>query len=73
MCGSLIKQRKNLKRYKEVYGMYMNENGEYVIKRTYTDEDGQTVRQTKTYRNNGWIRINEVYPDGTETETFERE
>lgn len=53
--------------------MYMNENGEYVIKRTYTDEDGQTVRQTKTYQTNGWIRINEVYPDGTETETFERE
>lgn len=53
--------------------MYMNENGEYVVKRTYTDEDGQVVKQTKTYQNNGWIRINEVYPDGTETETFEKE
>lgn len=24
-------------------------------------------------RTNGWIRINEIYPDGSETETFERE
>ena len=53
--------------------MYMNENGEYVIKRAYTDEDGQVVKQTKTYQTNGWVRINEVYPDGVETETFERE
>ena len=25
-----------------------------------------------TYQSNGWIRVNEYYPDGTVTETFER-
>lgn len=53
--------------------MYINENGEYVVIRTYTNEDGEVVKQTKTYQNNGWIRINETYPDGTTTETFETE
>lgn len=53
--------------------MYINDKGEYVTIHTYTDEDGQTVKQTKTYQNNGWVRINEEYPDGTRTETFEKE
>lgn len=51
--------------------MYQNEKGEYVIVRTYTNEDGEKVKQYKTYQNNGWVRINEIYPDGTTTETFE--
>ena len=51
--------------------MYINENGEYVIVGSYTNEDGEFVKYRKTYQNNGWIRVNEVYPDGTTTETFE--
>lgn len=53
--------------------MYENEYGEYVEKHTYTNEYGEEIKQTKTYQNNGWIRINELYPDGTTTETFEKE
>lgn len=53
--------------------MYENEYGEYVERRTYTNEHGEKIKQTKTYQNNGWIRINELYPDGTTTETFEKE
>ena len=53
--------------------MYENENGELVEVRTYTNEAGEEVKQIKTYQNNGWIRINETYSDGTTTETFERE
>ena len=53
--------------------MFENENGEYVSVHTYTNEEGETVKQYRTYQNNGWIRINEYYPDGTITETYERE
>ena len=28
--------------------------------------------QLMTFQNNGWIRINEYYPDGTTTETYEK-
>lgn len=53
--------------------MYINEFGEYVIVRTYINEAGEKVKQCKTYQNNGWVRVNETYPDGTTTETFEIE
>lgn len=53
--------------------MYKNKNGEFVETKTYTNESGETVKQYKTYQHNGWIRINEYYPDGTTTETFEKE
>lgn len=52
--------------------MYENENGEFVTAHTVTDESG-TYKEYRTYQNNGWIRINCVYEDGTTTETFERE
>ena len=52
--------------------MYQNQDGEYVTARTYVNEDGETVKQYKTYQDNGWTRITEVYPDGTITETFEK-
>ena len=50
--------------------MYMNENGEYVVVRTYTNENGDNIKQTKTYQDNGYVRINEYYPDGTTTEEY---
>ena len=53
--------------------MYQNGNGEFVIIQTYTNAAGEEVRQQKTYQHNGWIRINESYPDGTTTETYERD
>ena len=53
--------------------MYQNEKGEYVIAGVYVNDNGERVSFTKTYQNNGWIRVNETYPDGTTTETFERE
>lgn len=52
--------------------MYINQDGEYGMARTYTNGDGETVKQYKTYQENGWTRIVEEYPDGTITETFER-
>ena len=53
--------------------MYLNERGELVIARTYTNQAGETIKQYKTYQNNGWVRTNEIYPDGTTTEAFDRE
>lgn len=50
--------------------MYQNANGEYVMVRTYIDEDGEEVKEYKTYQDNGWVRINEIYPDGTTTEIY---
>ena len=50
--------------------MYINENGEYVTVHTYTDDDGDKIVQKKTYQNNGRVRINEEYPDGTKCEYF---
>lgn len=53
--------------------MYRNEKGEYVVIKTYTNEDGEEVKQCKIYQDNGWVRIEEYYPDGTMTETYEKE
>ena len=53
--------------------MYQNENGEYVTARTVTDEDGDTYKEYHTYRENGWVRVNCFYEDGTVTEEYEKE
>ena len=50
--------------------MDQNENGEFVTVRTYINEYGEKVREQKTYQDNGWVRINEKYPDGTTTEIY---
>lgn len=44
-----------------------NSSKENVIVQRY-----QGYIRLDTYQNNGWIRVNEYYPDGTITETFER-
>lgn len=44
-----------------------NESGEFVV----IEKSGSAFRLT-TLQSNNWLRINEYYPDGTITETFER-
>lgn len=44
-----------------------NEQKESVVIQRYPD-----CIQLMTFQSNGWIRINEFYPDGTTTETYER-
>ena len=44
-----------------------NENGEYVI-----IEGNSNCYRLTTAQHNNWCRINEYYPDGTVTETYER-
>ena len=51
--------------------MYQNDDFEYTEVSYYKTETGESVTRYKTYQNNGWIRINEYYEDGTTTETFE--
>ena len=43
------------------------DSGEYVI-----IEGGGACYRLTTIQNNGWLRINEFYEDGTVTETYER-
>lgn len=52
--------------------MYVNENGEYVTAHTISDK-GCTYKEYRTYQENGWVRINCIYEDGTMTEEFEKE
>ena len=47
--------------------MAVNNSGETVI-----IEGNKDVLITTTVQRNGWLRINEYYPDGTATETYER-
>lgn len=47
--------------------MAVNSNDETVI-----NEGNKDVLITTTVQRNGWLRINEYYPDGTTTETYER-
>lgn len=44
-----------------------NESGEFVI-----IEKIRSAFRLTTLQSNDWFRINEYYPDGTITETFER-
>lgn len=44
-----------------------NENGENVIV-----IDGEKVKVTKVYQDNGWVRVTYEYKDGTVEETYER-
>lgn len=44
-----------------------NENGEMVIV-----EGNASCYRLTTVQKNDWLRINEYYPDGTTTETFEK-
>lgn len=48
-----------------------NENGETVIIESGADEAGRFFRLT-TSQQNGWLRINDYYADGSTYETYKR-
>lgn len=50
---------------------FINGDGELVEYLKYTSESGESVDRFTTFQNNGRTRINELYEDGTATETFE--
>lgn len=49
----------------------VNDKGENVIVSEEWDEYGKCYR-LDTYQNNGWVRINRYYPDGSWDEEYER-
>ena len=54
--------------------MYIDESGNYVTARTRTiPETGEEYKEYTPYQDNGYIRVNCVYPDGTTTEEFHKE
>ena len=52
---------------------FINENDEFVQVSHYVNDEEEYVQKVVTFQNNGWTRINEIYPDGTTTETFTKE
>ena len=48
-----------------------NEDGENVVIGQGTNEDGERYYELTTYQNNGYIRTNWYYENGTAEETFE--
>lgn len=62
------------RREKKHWGLAKNEKGEYITAHTVVDpETGEKYLERRTYQNNGWIRINCEYADGTTEEYYEKE
>ena len=55
-----------------INGMELPVSGENSNCETVIIEGNKAVIITTTVQKNGWCRINEYYPDGTTTETYER-
>ena len=51
--------------------IYMNEDGEYVHVKLITDENGSRY-EVETMQNNGWIRTNICWEDGTIEELYKK-
>ena len=50
----------------------VNDDGENIIVDREDTEDGQIVLKLSTAQDNGWMRVNYFWPDGTTEEMYER-